>query len=190
MDKIKICLDPGSCHMGNFSYAVELLELAIEVKADYIKWQLGTSSPNIEFPLTWWDELQHINDGRIEMIASFFTDKAFMFLVEKKPKFIKFAYSRNNRIDLMKECLKRGITPIVSCDIMNRKSIPTDCLRLFCIPEYPVKYKIDFDCLFSTFDGFSDHTLGYNQTIGAILAGATFIEKHFTLDWYDINLSR
>ena len=37
------------------------------------------------------------------------------------------------------------------------------------------------------FQGFSDHTLGYHQTLEAIKNGAEYIEKHITLDHKDIN---
>jgi sialic acid synthase SpsE len=54
--------------------------------------------------------------------------------------------------------------------------------RLYCIAEYPVKYRIDFDGIFKRFDGFSDHTLGISQSIEAVNRGARIIEKHFRLD--------
>ena len=57
----------------------------------------------------------------------------------------------------------------------------------FCLfLDYPVHFEPNFDHLFPRFKGFSDHTLGYAQTIRAIEAGAQIIEKHFTLDHKDI----
>jgi sialic acid synthase SpsE len=56
-------------------------------------------------------------------------------------------------------------------------------VSFYCIPEYPVRYQVDFEGLFPMFDGLSDHTLGFRQTIRAAEMGAQFIEKHFQGNW-------
>ncbi len=57
---------------------------------------------------------------------------------------------------------------------------------LYCIPEYPVRYHVDFESIFPRFDGFSSHCLGIEQDMNAVSAGAQVLEKHFTLDRDDI----
>lgn len=181
-----IILDPGSTHMGKLEYAIELVDLAVSAGADYIKWQLGTDKPNVPFNLEWWPFLKDRCGDKIGMFASFFNTESFDFLMEQKVPYIKFAYSQNHRNILMDRCVKAGQKMIVSCDFMT-KNIPTEAVRLFCIPEYPVPYQVCFDGIFDRFDGFSDHTVGYRQSFSAMKEGAEYLEKHFTIDHDDVD---
>lgn len=71
-----------------------------------------------------------------------------------------FRTTGNNRLILL-HCTSSYPTP---CEEVNLRKIPT-------------LEKI-FDCLV----GFSDHTEGITAAIGAVVLGACWIEKHFTLD--------
>lgn len=55
-------------------------------------------------------------------------------------------------------------------------------INLYCIAQYPVDFVVSFEGLFPKYDGFSDHTRGFTQTIQAVKAGAKYIEKHVMLD--------
>lgn len=182
MAEIKIIVDPGSCHMAKKEYCKELIDLAVENKCWAIKFQLFKNlPPNIELPRDWWIELVEYCKNRIIIFASVFDMDAFNRMVKLNTPYIKIAYSQRKKWTL------RGENVIVSCPPLEVYDYP-DCIRLFCIPEYPVLYKIDFDQIFTRypFEGFSDHTLGYNQTFEAIRKGAKIIEKHITLDHDDI----
>lgn len=187
-----IIVDPGSTHMGKLKYALEHIDRAADAGADVIKFQLfknpkGYTGGNVELPLNWWPELEERAALKgIKLTASVFNQKMLSFLLKKKPEFIKLAYSKKDEAYWIGRILDEDIKPIVSCDVMTDRLIPRGCIKLYCIPEYPVRYEISFDGLFPRFDGFSDHSLGIRQTIKAIYAGARYIEKHTTLPHGDI----
>jgi N,N'-diacetyllegionaminate synthase len=188
MDKVTVCLDPGSCHMGRLEYAVELVELAIEAGADYIKFQMGTHSPNIPLDRNFWPILKFHAGDKIGLTASAFTEDTFNFLLEQNVPFMKFAFSQKNKLQEIRTCLDRGIRTVVSCDVLTQAEVPDECIKLFCLPMYPVPFQVDIREIMATgyFDGFSDHSLGWMQSYNATLAGARWIEKHFTLNRPDI----
>jgi N,N'-diacetyllegionaminate synthase len=187
VDKVTVCLDPGSCHMGRLEYAIELIDLAIDVKADYIKFQMGVKPPNIDVPKEWWPILRERAGDKIGVTASTFGEASYDFMLTQNPPFMKFAYSQNYRRPEMLECLKLGIKTVVSCDLMNWHLVPEGCKRLYCLPVYPVPYIPNFEGLHLKFHGFSDHTIGIEQTIKAVESGFGWIEKHFSLYHDDID---
>lgn len=190
----KIIVEIGSCHMGKFEYAIEAIDECIEIGADAVKFQLFpnitqyTSSGNVWLdPQLYLDILDYANDCGMEMSASVFDEKSFEFLLALQPTFIKFSYGKKDETALIYETLSAGIEPIVSCDVMTDHQVPELATKLYCISEYPVKYQIDFNELFPRFHGFSDHTLGHQQTLQAVASGAKIIEKHMKLNRLDCN---
>lgn len=135
----------------------------------------------------------------LPVTASAFDMESYYFLRNLQPDFIKFAYSQKHQW-WIKDCLDHGFEAIVSCDVMSDAAVGNGIIltqkdgtfikenkvtKLYCIPEYPVRYEVAFDGLFPRFDGFSDHTLGIRQTQRAIDAGAKIIEKHVKLGHED-----
>lgn len=51
-------------------------------------------------------------------------------------------------------------------------------VSMYCVAAYPADF-VDFSEM-ETFEGFSDHTLGYTAAVEAARRGMTVIEKHFT----------
>lgn len=189
MSSLRIVLDPGSTHMSKISYAYELIDHAADVGAWGIKFQLFARAENGNkvLPLLWWPKLQDkAMERKIHLFASAFDDDCFDFLIDQQPIAIKLAYSKKSRLDWQIECEKRSIECIVSCDVMSDKEVLPGCTKLYCIPEYPVRYQIDWENLFPRFNGFSSHTMGYSQDIRAICNGAKIIEKHITLTHKDV----
>lgn len=188
MGKVKIILDPGSCHLGKLEYAKELVKIAADCGADSCKFQLFkgidyTACGNIELSRELFPELvEYGNENSVEIFASVFDRDATDLLIEHNCKSIKFSYSKAIYSNSVSELDFDNI--YVSCDLSTynnaRKSPKTK--KLYCIPQYPVQYLIDFNEIFPRFDGFSDHTLGYHQTLNAVYEGAKVIEKHFRLD--------
>lgn len=185
--KIKLIGDPGSCHCGNISFARSLVKTGRECGLDAVKFQLFpnepryTSTGNVPLSFECFKELVSYGQSiGIEVFASVFSGPSYR-LVEKICKSVKFSYKSPSIHWLPKAAESFSPRNIyVSGDVMNQP--PEHVQRLYCIPEYPVRYKIDFDGIFRRFDGFSDHTLGVSQTIEAVRCGAKIIEKHFRLD--------
>jgi len=180
----KIILDPGSCHMGKLDYAKELIRLAVDVGADAVNFQLFKNlPPNIELPYEWMPELieygGNYSGNKIEVFASVFNQEAYDFVKMIRIKSIKFAYRKHQTADNIITACHDFDT--VYCSGDWNTEIYYETKKLFCIPQYPVPFIIDFENVFPKFDGFSDHTIGYKQTLEAIRQGATIIEKHFTL---------
>lgn len=180
----KIIVDPGSCHIGKIEYAKELIDLAARYHLS-IKFQLFKDAPpNIPLPREWWGELVEYTKERINIFASCDDDDALELLKKHGTRYVKFGYNERKQFKRI-EYAKTFAKVIVSCPLLEIDNYP-DCIKLFCIPEYPVLYEIDFRKVFKYFDGFSDHTLGYYQTMRATEYGAQIIEKHITLDHDDI----
>jgi sialic acid synthase SpsE len=166
--------------------ARDLVRIGHECGLDAVKFQLFpnepkyTASGNVPLPYVKFPSI--VDYGRslgIEVFASFFDEAAYLF-VDGVCNSIKFSYnSPMSKYIPSARRLFGSKNVYVSGDIMNPP--PAGVQRLYCIPEYPVKYEINFECIFGRFDGFSDHTLGISQTIEAVRCGAKIIEKHFRL---------
>lgn len=116
-----------------------------------------------------------------------------------------------NNLPLLKEINKTKKPIIVSTGMANDNEILKalssfknyknyDLALLHCISLYPTSIElINLNSIHYMKDkykrviGFSDHTLGYEASKFAVVAGAKIIEKHFTLDTnrkgYDHNIS-
>ena len=208
MSKIKIIAELGSCHMGRLDRIQEAILRCKAAGIDTLKLQLFPNQP--PFMGKWIDDpkdksnvilepngnvhLSHemfkqaFDYGKtvgLSVTASVFDAESYYFLRSLRPEFIKFAYSQNKRTGWIEDAIAEGIPVIVSCDVMNDLWVHHKATKLYCIPEYPVRYEVAFEGLFPRFDGFSDHTLGTKQTRRAIEAGAKVIEKHVRLGYSD-----
>lgn len=184
---VKVITDPGSCHLGSLTYAKELIKISADCGADACKFQLFKESDiNIPLPYKWFPEL--VDTGKnygIEVFASAF-DKEALNIIMDNCKSVKFAYSMRESKLIFDINFAKVKTIYISGDIYTN-FYPNglggvESIRLFCIPQYPVQYLIDFEGIFPLFDGFSDHTMGYKQSCNAAMHGAQYIEKHIRLD--------
>ena len=118
---------------------------------------------------------------------------------------IKISSGDNNFFPLIDKILKTKKKIIISCGMMNiyqikslekyiynsigKKAAIKRVAFLHCVTSYPVedkyanlnsikfmKEKIDLTV------GYSDHTLGIQASLAAVVLGANIIEKHFTID--------
>lgn len=187
----RIIAEIGSTHCGFETLAKQAVDKCVDMGVDAIKFQLFGRESEFAKNNIWLDpELYQEISGYaklqgLEIGASVFDDESLDFLLSTHPDFVKFAYSQKERIGWIREVLNAGIETIVSCDVMSDKKVPIACTRLFCIPQYPVYFHVCFDEIFPRFNGFSDHTMGFEQTIEAVSAGAKVIEKHMRIDPYD-----
>ena len=187
----KFILDPGSTHGGDYDTALLQVKRTADVGADAIKFQLfppaskddPKAKGNIPMPFEWFPRL--VTAGRnlgVEVFASVWSVSAINLLADCGCTSVKFAYSQrhNDHLQQAADGLFKNI--YISGDVMTGwPSIAH--IRLYCIPQYPVPYLVDFAGLFpARFQGFSDHTLGVHQTQYAMDKGAMIIEKHAMLE--------
>jgi N-acetylneuraminate synthase/N,N'-diacetyllegionaminate synthase len=121
-------------------------------------------------------------------------------LVKLKVPLLKNGSDLLVNLPLIKEMAKTGIPTIISTGMATVAEIDDavrtfeqaggkDLIILHCISSYPTPPdQVNLNkipSLQKTFAypvGFSDHTWGTVSAIGAVVLGACFIEKHFTLD--------
>lgn len=193
---IYIIGDIGSCHNGKKEYAFEAIDVAKECGLDAIKYQLfkGNANGNIELPREWWKDLvAYAKQKDIEIFASVFDKEAVDLLWSSGCRKVKISYSQNFNLELLKRVRKHKWEIVAS----GAETYPSYAdIKLFCIPEYPVKHynwALPYGTAF--WDGFSSHYLG--KTIDKLVIENSegmfskkiwgYIEKHFTLDHDDID---
>ena len=188
---VRIIAELGSCHMGRFDRIKEAIDICKDLGLDALKLQLfPNTAPYVPTNIYLKPELftkawQYGQKVGVPVTASVFDENNLGFLMGHLPEFIKFSYGKKDQCQWIKQTLNLGIEAIVSCDVMTDHLVPKKATKLYCIPEYPVRYEVNFDELFPRFDGFSDHTMGIKQTQRAIDAGAKIIEKHVRLGYAD-----
>lgn len=201
---VRLIAELGSCHMGKLERIKEAIDKCKALRIDALKLQLFPNEApyvptNIFLPFEMFIEAQRYGrEVGLPVTASAFDEDSFRRLLVTRPPFIKLAYSKKEQTDWVRTTQVAGIEAIVSCDVMTDHLVPKGATKLYCIPEYPVRYEVDFADLFHEepvpglgfvigprFDGFSDHTLGIRQTKRAIAAGAQIIEKHVRLGYDD-----
>jgi N,N'-diacetyllegionaminate synthase len=196
---IHVCLDPGSTHNGDLHYARRLLEIAADIGADAIKFQLLSANEakggNLGMDWAWMPELIALGrDKRIEVFASVFDRSGWDYLLQLGCKSAKLSYSQAHKLDQYPHLApletvyvsQDGMSPALVLKPARRGEVkpgPMRLVRYYCIPEYPVQYMLDFEGLFPRFDGFSSHCLGMEQEVRAVQAGAKHLEFHFMGDW-------
>lgn len=220
----RLIAELGSCHMGKIERIKEAIDRCKAVGIDALKLQLFPNKEpyvptNIWLPPDMFQEaFEYGKSVGLPVSASVFDEESLTFLQKLKPEFIKISYSQkhnggshNGEICWAESIYLNGIEPIVSCDIMTEHLVSATATKLYCIPEYPVRYEVCFDGIFEgnyvdsgiptktafpnmpdegnlltyRFQGFSDHTLGIRQTRRAIQSGAQVIEKHVRLGYND-----
>jgi sialic acid synthase SpsE len=193
----QIILDPGSTHDGDRHKADRLIEIAADCGADAIKFQLLTDKEakagNIGMDWEWLPDLIALGKTKgIEVFASVFDRSGHEWLAKCGAQSVKYAYSQRDKATPVGQFggIKTMIPRVyVSQGVMDKDPFSgpgwkfSGGKRLYCIPEYPVPYKIDFEGLFPRFDGFSSHCLGIEQELAAAKAGAEILEFHFQGDW-------
>lgn len=183
-----VIVDPGSCHDGDFNKACDLIDIAEDCNANAIKFQLLTDNEltdgNILLPWEWLPKLMEYNE-KICVFASVFNQAGLEYMIDIDCPQIKFAYSKQDLFHLYTYDVLDNFEDIfISSDLMNIRNNIDHISWLYCIPEYPVPYRVNLDTIFDKFDGFSSHCLGISQEIKAVNQGANTIEFHMKGDWY------
>ncbi len=150
-----------------------------------------------------WETICHdaIAKG-VHFTASVFDRRGLDLLCRMSPPYIKTASCDLNNIWFLREVASRGIPMVVSTGMstlgdiekavtaLDKEGMNGERLVLLhCVSAYPTElehtnlgFLHTLRNAFGTAVGFSDHTLGCEAACAAVALGATWIEKHFTID--------
>ena len=191
----------GMNHNGNWDLAYELIKQAQLSGADIAKFQLGWRDGEGEINRIDLDVLQMLKKWcdyfEIEFMVSVINPAAME--LAKRIDFNRYKVASRtvkDNINLVKEIVAEGKETIISLGMWDKKEPPlkkTKMIKyLWCKSKYPAYPKdlIDLPKNFSNsiYDGYSDHSIGIEASLIAIVRGAEIIEKHFTLDKSDTTI--
>lgn len=188
MKDVRIIAEVGSTHLSRKDLIKEGIERLADADVDAIKFQLFpnlekyTKSGNVWLsPDLFYYAVEVARHNGMDISASVFGQDELEVLLKIDPKWVKFAYSKKEDEVGIRTVIHEGIEAIVSCDVMSDQRVPKHATKLFCIPSYPIYYPVRFEGIFPRFDGFSDHTMGFDITLDSVAQGAKIIEKHVKL---------
>lgn len=101
---------------------------------------------------------------------------------------IELAFKNFSKIIISLGCLKKSELNKVLNFILRRPKFKKKAILLHCVSSYPLLAE---NCNFEKFDylkkkfhniGYSGHMQGIDDALLALSKGATFVEKHFTID--------
>jgi sialic acid synthase SpsE len=217
-----IIAEAGANHNRDFDQAKALIDVAVESKADAVKFQTYSSETlyskytpdfagytnisklikDIELPREWQADLKKYSDENgIEFMSTPFDEQAVQQLVDLGVKRLKIAGFECTDPRFVTMVLSAGLPTIISLgigsnfstmyrimEIANDKGVK-DLTFLHCNNAYPTPAEdvnldtikqMAMDSRYKT--GFSDHTTSLLTPALAVAAGATVIEKHYTLN--------
>ena len=191
----------GLNHNGNHDLAGELIKQAKYSGADIAKFQLGwrdkegeinNLDENTILKLKKWSDYYEI-----ELMFSIFHEEALE--LSKCIDHQRYKIASRTVIDnpeLVKKILGEGKETFLSLGMWENEELPfsefDNVKYLWCKSEYPSlpwnlkNFPKDF--IESGLSGLSDHSMGIEVPLMAIMRGAKVIEKHFTLDKSDTTI--
>ncbi len=191
----------GLNHNGNMGLLFELIKQSSHAGADIAKFQLGWRSGEGEINNLGFEEIDLIlkccEYHKIEPMFSIFNKKALELAEKFNFNYFKIA-SRTviDEPDLVKTIINYGKKTFISLGMWEKSEKPfayrDNVNYLWCKSKYPSlpwdleKFPKKF--VNKDFDGYSDHSIGIEIALMAIMRGATIIEKHFTLDKSDTTI--
>lgn len=145
------------------------------------KWEYLTMSKDQFFELN-----DYANQLKIDFFASPFHADRFEWVLEAKLKTNKIASKLLERdFDLCKKMVSSKLVTFCSLGKWLKKELPFEDENVeyfHCLAEYPHLEERAISNMPEKLTGYSDHSIGLGACIEATKRGATFIEKHFTLD--------
>lgn len=207
--RAKIIAEAGSNHGGDMVLAREMVSAAAESGCDYVKFQswqanrLDPLNPDRDFykNLELSDEahldlMEACRRNNIRFLTTCFDCHRVDFLSSLGLKSIKVASTdvgSTKLLNLLKEHFPHLVVSTgMSFDEEVRRAAETlkGCSYTFlhCVSLYPTPLdkvnmaRMDWLRQFTPSVGFSDHTIGVEAGKLAIARGASFVEKHFTVD--------
>lgn len=190
-------------YSGNIDLAKRMIYLSFLNGASAAKLQLYPankfSNDNLDrtyLELKYDDFKELCNYGKhigIKVFATAFTEETLEWCIELKTPYLKIpARMHRENPKLIEKILKLNKKTFVSIPL-NKESNQFDVFNfkrkgnlifLSCISDYPTLLS---DVVFpnfskSIFDGISDHSLGIAAAIKSSCLGASYLEKHFTIE--------
>jgi sialic acid synthase SpsE len=197
---IKIISEIGINHNGDFRLIEELIRQSSIGGADFAKFQLYSSQrvfgdesrKKNEFTFEQVNTIKNICDYyKIEFFASVFDEEKIQWCKELNVSYYKIA-SRTivKEPVLSKEIIDTGKKTFISLGQWNENNLPfVDNENVFyfnCISKYPTSILDLKTHAYKKYDkkivGLSDHSYGIANCLHHVSYGATYIEKHFTLN--------
>ena len=190
----------GLNHNGNFGLNFELIKQAAYSGADFAKFQLGWRAQPGEINQLKKEDVEQIIKScqhfNIKPLFSVFNSAAFELAESFGMKHYKIA-SRTVIEDpqLVRKVIETEKSVYISLGMTQEThpfALSDNVHYLWCqslYPTHPWEIK-DFPEQFDQkgVAGFSDHSIGIELALIAIMRGATIIEKHFTLDKSDVTI--
>jgi len=126
----------------------------------------------------------------IAFFASAFHEDRFQWIQKQNLSMNKIASSLLiNDFDICQKMVGCNIFTLCSLGKWNKDNYPFDNNNVFylhCVCEYPHTFERAMSLMPPKFDdrliGYSDHSIGIEACKEAVKRGATYIEKHFTLN--------
>lgn len=204
----EIIAEIGINHNGNINLAHELIRQAAIAGADVAKFQAYSvdklfhpehgEDPNeeiwkavgsLEFSYNDFVKIKEwCDEENIEFMCSVFDEERLDWMERLGVKRHKIAsrVTKLNR-DLAKKIIGTGKECLVSLGFGSSKleTQYSNVKYLYCVSEYPTEYKsleLPMDFIKEGYWGFSDHSLGIEASLVAIVRGAKVVEKHFTIN--------
>jgi N,N'-diacetyllegionaminate synthase len=150
-------------------------------------------------PEGWRAVAAHAGKVALPFSASIFGLGTLGFLVSLSPPYVKLASADTNNIPLIEAAIATGRTVLLSTGMSPLGEIEASVERvarrggnlvlLHCVSQYPcppeqanVGFIATLKQAFGLPVGYSDHTESSVSAIAAVALGATWLEKHMTLD--------
>ena len=136
------------------------------------------------------------NSNNVEFLTSIFNISDLDFLTKLNSKMIKVPSHEIYNIELIKKCVENFDLTLISTGASYKKEIENISNNIFlekaifmhCVSSYPCPAnkvnlpRLEYMRNFTKQIGYSGHFHGIDDAIAAICCGATYIEKHFTID--------
>ncbi len=136
------------------------------------------------------------DENNVKFLTSIFNIKDLKFLTELNSEIIKIPSHEIYNQELISLCIENFNLTLVSTgasrshEVENlknsldlSKSVFMHCVSSYpCPPEKVNLPRLEYMKKFTKNIGYSGHFYGIDDAIAAICAGATYIEKHFTID--------
>jgi len=197
---VKFIAEIGMNHNGNFGLFFELIKQASLAGADFAKFQLGWRAKPGEMNKLEQEDVATIlrccDYHSIQPLFSVFNKESFELAESfKLPAYKIASRTVKEEPELVREVINTGKTVFISLGMTDEvmpfgqsKSI----FYLWCQSLYPVHpwelKQFPKNFVPGQISGLSDHSVGIELPLIAIMRGAEIIEKHFTLDKSDVTI--